>query len=111
MSDIKPDVDAELNRRGVAAVAAMLTSGVGPSRGAAVKLGVVGLPELDRAYVEDWLGRKAAEEAATAAQRHQEATKPAQDAAKYAWWSLIVAAIAAVAGVVAVVLSAIPLLR
>jgi hypothetical protein len=111
MGSIDPVIDAELNQRGVAAVAAMLPLAVGSNRGATVKLWVTGVPDPDRGYVEDWLGRKEAEDRATSARRHQEVTKPAHDAATYAWWSVIVGTIAAVAGLVAAVLSAIPLFK
>jgi hypothetical protein len=64
MAEVNPTIDAELKKRGRAAIAAMLTEAVGTNRGATVRLWVQGLPDPDRAYVEDWLGRKEAEEAA-----------------------------------------------
>jgi hypothetical protein len=113
MSDIRPYVDAELNRRGVAVVAALLANddAVGIGRGAEVRLFATGLSNPERGYVEDWLGRKERETAVTAAHRHQEVTKSAQEAAKYAAWSAVVGAISAVAGIIAVILSAVPLLK
>jgi hypothetical protein len=101
MVSIRPDVEAELKRRGVAAVTAMLAGSVGSNPGAEVRLWVHGLPDPDRAYVEDWLGRQETDAAATAGKRHEEATKPAQEAAKYALWAVIVGAAAAVLSAIA----------
>jgi hypothetical protein len=51
--------DAELDHRGVAAIAAALSGG-GVGRGAEFRLFVSDLANPSRAYVEDWLGRKEA---------------------------------------------------
>jgi hypothetical protein len=101
MEAVNPAIDAELDKRGRAAIAAMLTEAVGANRGATVRLWVQGLPDPDRAYVEDWLGRKEAEEAALAARRHEEALKPAQDAARWAWWACVIGGAALVVSLIA----------
>jgi hypothetical protein len=89
-------------------IAAVLAN-YGPHPGATVNLWVSGMADEERLRLMTG-GVVRRPRRSRAAQRPQEATKPAQDAAKYAWWSVIVGAIAAAAGVVAVVLSAIPLL-
>jgi hypothetical protein len=62
--------DAELERRGVAAVAAALVrDGVGAGRGAKFRLFVPDLPNPSRGYVEDWLGRTEARAAARETKR------------------------------------------
>jgi len=66
-SDHERRWEAELGRRGISAVAAVLAStGVGIGRGAEFRLFVPDLPNPSRGDVEDWLGRKEA----LAATRH-----------------------------------------
>jgi hypothetical protein len=62
-------------------------------RGGITLLFGVGKENPSREYVENWLGRKQKEGEAIAAQRHEEATRPAKSAAKYARWAFIVSLI------------------
>jgi hypothetical protein len=62
--------DAELERRGVAAVATALASdGIGIGRGAEFRLFVPDPPNPSRGYVEDWPGHKEARAAARESRR------------------------------------------
>ena len=85
--------DAELERRGVAAVAAYLASDkVGTTQNAIIPL-YIGHPDPERAYVEAWLGRKEDDAAQLAEARHQESLAVGQNAVKWAFWAFVAAVV------------------
>lgn len=91
--------DAELERRGVSAVIAYLASDqVGASQNADVRLFVVGLEDPARRYVERWLGRKEADAARLAEERHRETLRIGQKAARWAFWAFVAGAAAVAIG-------------
>jgi hypothetical protein len=83
---------AELERRGVASVVAMLSgSEVGIGRGSDFRLFIQGMPNPSRGFVEDWIGRKEAEERLLEADKRQLEAKRF----RYLLWPTLVAALAA----------------
>jgi hypothetical protein len=86
--------DAELEKRGVAAVTVLLMN-VGTGPGAMIQLGLGG-GNPTRVYVEGWLGRKEAEAVTLAEHRHRETLEPARKGARWAFWAFLVGAAAAV---------------
>jgi hypothetical protein len=71
-----------------AATAYLGSDQVGAGQNAIVRL-FIGGPDPERSYVERWLGRKEAEAARLATERHQESLAISRKSVRWAFWAFV----------------------
>ena len=100
--------DAELEKRGLAAVTLLLDAyNVGIGRNAEVRLFVPGLENPQRDYVEGWIRRKEGEGSRLAEDRHRETLRVGEEAlrvsrkgVRWAFWAFVMGALSVLIGLV-----------